>query len=128
MDYRICKACGENKYISDFASAGEVNGKKYFRHKCIPCYSKFKGIRKSVIRNKYYEIKKELKCCRCGNNDFRVLEFDHKDRLQKDFCIGFGMARGYSLEKLKKEIEKCQVLCANCHRIKTWEEDYNNGV
>jgi 5-methylcytosine-specific restriction endonuclease McrA len=89
----------------------------------VPCYSKFKGIRKASIRDQYYELKKGLKCCRCGNDDFRVLDFDHTDKSKKEFDISFGMAKGYSLAKIKLEMEKCQVLCANCHRIKTWESN-----
>lgn len=122
MDYRICKICGKEKPLEEFAGAGTLNGKKYFRYKCIPCYSKFKGVRKSSIRDQYYEIKKGLKCAECGNSDYRVLEFDHIDRSTKEFCIGAGMKMGYSLDRIQKEIEKCQVLCANCHRIKTFEE------
>lgn len=122
MEKRKCKLCGEEKNIYDFASAGTISGKRYFRYKCIPCYSKFKGIRKSAIRDQYYEIKKSSRCCICGNDDFRVLEFDHIDRSKKEFCVSNSIQRGCSLEKIKKEIDKCQVLCANCHRIKTWEE------
>lgn len=122
MDYRICKICGEEKPLNEFARAGLIKGVVYFRYKCIPCYSKFKGIRKAAIRDKYYDLKKDLKCCQCGNTDFRVLEFDHKDRKEKSFSVAEGLKRGYSLAKLKSEIEKCQVLCANCHRIKTFEE------
>lgn len=94
--------CGKTKPLTEFASAGNVNGTDYFRYKCIPCYTKFKAIRKSAIRDQYYELKKELKCCQCGNDDFRVLEFDHKDRSEKSFCIGYAMCRGYSIEKIKK--------------------------
>ena len=117
--------CGKTKPLSEFASAGNINGTDYFRYKCIPCYSKFKGIRKAVVRDQHQEYKKKLKCCRCGNDDFRVLDFDHKDRSKKSFCIGYAISKGYGMKKIKEEIEKCQVLCANCHRIKTWEE--NNG-
>lgn len=128
MEKRKCKLCGEEKILSEFASAGTISGKKYFRYKCIPCYSKFKNIRKSLIRKQYYEIKKGFKCCNCGNDDFRVLEFDHINRNKKELCISEAMGRGCSLEKIKKEIDKCQVLCANCHRIKTWEEGIGKTI
>jgi hypothetical protein len=47
-----------------------------------------------------------------------VLEFDHCSG-KKDFNISTGLQLGFSLAVLKKEIEKCQVLCANCHSVKT---------
>jgi DNA-directed RNA polymerase subunit M/transcription elongation factor TFIIS len=36
---RICKECGRALPIKDFASAGVVNGKQYYRHKCKKCYN-----------------------------------------------------------------------------------------
>lgn len=58
-------------------------------------------------------------CVDCGNGDIRVLEFDHA-RGSKDFTIG----QSYSTATRKKmlaELEKCDVVCANCHRIRTKE-------
>lgn len=63
-------------------------------------------------------------CIDCGNCDVRVLEFDHvkgkKDRGISNIVLG-----GLSLDRLKREIEKCDVRCANCHRIKTCETLWN---
>ena len=56
------------------------------------------------------------KCIRCGYSKYpEVLEFHHKNPKEK----GFGISRkGHcrSWEKVKTEIEKCLLLCANCHR------------
>ncbi len=56
------------------------------------------------------------KCIRCGYNKYiEVLEFHHKDPKQKLFRIGQrGLTRSW--ERVKREIEKCDLLCANCHR------------
>lgn len=56
------------------------------------------------------------KCAICGYSKYpEVLEFHHRDKKQKLFGIGQGgLTR--SLEKVKSEIEKCDLLCANCHR------------
>ena len=56
------------------------------------------------------------KCALCGYaRCAEALELHHKDPTQKDFGISY---RGYtrSWEKIRKEIEKCVLLCANCHR------------
>lgn len=64
-------------------------------------------------------------CVRCGFSDIRALEFDHIDRTAKTAMVK-RLANGTpSWKRLSAEISKCQVLCANCHRIKTIEErDY----
>ena len=56
------------------------------------------------------------KCMRCGYNKYQeVLEFHHKDSSKKKFGIGQnGLTRSW--KKVKTEIEKCNLLCANCHR------------
>jgi hypothetical protein len=59
--------------------------------------------------------------CTCGVSDIRVLEFDHIDPKTKKKDITKMVNGTPSLNALKEEIAKCQVLCANCHRIKTIE-------
>jgi len=56
------------------------------------------------------------KCMKCGYNKYpEVLEFHHKDPSQKDFNVS---KKGHcrSWERVKQEIGKCDLLCANCHR------------
>jgi hypothetical protein len=66
-------------------------------------------------------------CVDCGNNDLRVLEFDHV-RGEKEDNIGNASQKSWSIEKLQKEIEKCEVRCANCHRIATHERRITNKL
>jgi hypothetical protein len=63
-------------------------------------------------------VKSQLKCCQCGENDYRCLDFHHREFEEKVFGISEGVKSGYSEEKIIKEISKCDVLCANCHRKK----------
>lgn len=60
-------------------------------------------------------------CEHCGCKDPRVLEFDHLDPKKKKVSIATLISQGYSWanEKLRREIRKCRVLCANCHRLHT---------
>ena len=54
------------------------------------------------------------KCKRCGyNNCIRALEFHHLDPEEKDFGISKNLTK--DMTKLKKEIDKCILLCSNCH-------------
>ena len=55
-------------------------------------------------------------CVDCGENDPVVLEFDHlRDKV---FSIGMGLT-GRSWKSVLAEMEKCEVVCANCHRRRT---------
>jgi hypothetical protein len=57
-------------------------------------------------------------CVDCGNTDVRVLEFDHVRGTKID-CVSVGVKDSWSVEKLVEEINKCEVRCANCHKIMT---------
>lgn len=55
-------------------------------------------------------------CADCGESDPIVLEFDHvKDKVKEVSKL----RRANSLDRVKLEIDKCEVRCANCHRRKT---------
>lgn len=117
---RCCHECGEEKPLTDFATAGVVKGVKYYRYKCIPCYAQFKYIRKRENRAKLVELRKTLECKACGNNDHRVLEFHHRDPSQKERAVTEMMHSSW--KRIMEEVAKCDVLCANCHRILHYEE------
>lgn len=54
-------------------------------------------------------------CSVCGESDPVCLDFHHLDPKTKSFNIGVQLG-SYSLKRVKLEILKCEVLCANCHR------------
>jgi hypothetical protein len=59
--------------------------------------------------------KKTLKCVRCEESHPATLTFHHRDDSEKSFEIGNALKLGVGLNRLLAEIEKCEVLCANCH-------------
>jgi Zn finger protein HypA/HybF involved in hydrogenase expression len=61
-------------------------------------------------------------CVDCGETDIRVLEFDHRNRNKKTDSVSLLMRRRLPINDLIREIEKCDVRCANCHRKKTARE------
>lgn len=91
---------------------------------CMPDTRKYKDraeyLKRAVKerRKKLRELAREYKggkCSICGyNKSQRALNFHHLDPKQKDFGLS---ARGLtrSWEKIKQEIDKCVILCANCH-------------
>jgi hypothetical protein len=69
------------------------------------------------IKEYIQKIKKSNPCTDCGNYfPYYVMDFDHLS--DKSFVIG----RGYmtqSMIKVIAEIKKCELVCSNCHRIRT---------
>ena len=54
--------------------------------------------------------------------DIRVLEFDHHDGTTKAADVSVLARSGYPLSRVEAEVLKCDVRCANCHRIRTHEQ------
>jgi len=61
-------------------------------------------------------------CVKCGETDPILLDFDHIDPHTKTRNISEYRHGTWSIKSLEKEIAKCQILCANCHRRKTRTE------
>lgn len=69
-------------------------------------------LRKQKMRIWYTEYKKNLVCEKCGEKRWYLIQFHHREG--KDFNISEAIAN-FGKEKILKEIEKCDKLCANCH-------------
>lgn len=80
------------------------------------------NIRKEKIKGYIVEYLSAHPCELCGYDNIRALDFDHIDPKDKKLNICDMVRHGYAIEMIKKEIEKCRVLCANCHRIRTSEQ------
>lgn len=73
---------------------------------------------KQVYKQKLAKIKEASGCTDCGESNPIVLDFDHLKN--KKYNISRMVHDGFSWKAIKKEIEKCEVVCANCHRIRTY--------
>lgn len=61
------------------------------------------------------------KCKRCGFDKHpAALQFHHRDPALKEFSMNRGTTM--SMERIRQELEKCDLLCANCHAIHHFEE------
>lgn len=116
-----CRYCKKSYPESYFGVALTTKDKVYRRHKCKFCYLLVKRDLRKRKRLWLVDYKKKCVCAKCGINDYRVLEFHHLDKREKDFSISWAHDNT-SIEQMKKEMDKCVVLCANCHRIFHWEE------
>ena len=63
----------------------------------------------------FRDLKSRLKCEKCGVKDFECLDFHHRDPATKEFAITEAVRMGYAQDRIVAEIDKCDVLCTNCH-------------
>lgn len=101
---KICKVHG----LTDFSNS-------VTRSRCKKC--SIEAVRKRRLKVKNLSIEYKGGCCQqCGYNKcIEALEFHHVDPSQKDFEVS-GNGHCKSWETIKKELDKCILLCANCHR------------
>jgi formate-dependent nitrite reductase cytochrome c552 subunit len=63
---------------------------------------------------------REVPCADCGGTFApHQMDFDHREPSTKSFNVTTGPAKLVSAARLKAEVEKCDIACANCHRIRT---------
>lgn len=135
METKTCHKCEQDKPVSEFYR----HHRRGYQSMCKACKAAYN---REHYRNNIEAYKQRAKeqnkrhrpsvaaqivdylelhpCVECGNDDVLVLEFHHLDPAEKDFTIGNAVAkRRLSWKRVQREIEKCQVLCANCHKRKT---------
>jgi uncharacterized protein with PIN domain len=98
----LCKLC--NKKFKDYQKKG--------RTRCGSCNTKIRRFRAKAAAIEFLGSK----CKKCGwSGDQAALQFHHKYSEKKDFTIG--NVANKSWDSIKKEMQKCILLCANCHMI-----------
>lgn len=128
---RTCTLCKLELPVTAFGN--HKNGRDGLRSRCKPCnriearesYRKnpepYK--RRAVSAGKTLGesmrvwlrgIKQDTQCVACGESDICVLDFHHVISGEKDRAIGSCIRKGIAF--VEAELEKCVVLCANCHR------------
>jgi len=93
--------------------------KKYYENNKEKRKATFKkSSRKSRLKLKewFNEYRKGLSCSKCPENHPACLDFHHLDSSKKEFSISTAIRSRYSKKRIMKEIEKCIVVCSNCHR------------
>ena len=75
--------------------------------------------RKAAVRAFVRDYKVTRGCVDCGERNPLVLDLDHRDPAQKVLAVSDLVNRGVGLETVAAELDKCDVRCANCHRIRT---------
>lgn len=111
---KICTKCGKELPIEEFNWKNKAQGIR--RSECKYCHSNYMKNRYRQKKNEIQDLKKGIKCIKCGYNKCGAsLEFHHINPEEKDEKVARMLTNNYNLDIVKKEIEKCVVLCANCH-------------
>ncbi len=128
MEERLCRKCEKVKPLTDF-----TKNRRWFSHECKTCtnaknrHSQGKNRKNWRERiQKWTEAKvkaiQEIKagpCADCSRKfHYSQMDFDHV-RGEKKKIVGFMTRNGYSLQTVLAEIDKCDLVCANCHRDRT---------
>lgn len=118
METKICLKCDVQKDVSEFQWRKDRPAGKH----CNACRRKAasEAVAKTRRKNKETLVAEHgSKCIDCGGTfPPYVLDFDHRDPTQKSFGVAKG-GNTYALETLRAEAEKCDLVCANCHRERT---------
>lgn len=99
-----CKSCNK-KYLKDHYKANQ----EYYREKS-------KKLKRSI--KEFIKALKDQPCTDCKKVfPYVCMDFDHTGK--KSFNIAAMVQRKMSIEAIKVEMSKCELVCANCHRIRT---------
>lgn len=132
---RTCARCQQSLPLEDFGVHRREKGS--LKHTCRPCtraygrdhYQRNKGDYLEKARRWEAKMKalidaaKNRPCTDCGQTfPPYVMDFDHLPGREKAFNVSAGRAIG--LAKVQAEIDKCDLVCANCHRRRTWTRQH----
>ena len=119
---KVCKGWGQELSVSDFLNQkGTHDG---LRPKCQPCRYLDKSARTKEKRRRLQAHKTFEGCAKCRFAEHpAALDFHHVDEDTKSYHVSNMVSNDYGWAAIMAEVEKCVVLCANCHRIEHTTND-----
>ncbi len=127
---KYCPGCETEKPLAEFGK----HSRRGYQSYCKSCKreadrlswhknKKHLLLKRKERRRKISAVARELKnvpCPDCGvTYPYYVMDFDHV-RGEKKFSLGHALKMVSSIEALLEETDKCEVVCANCHRERTY--------
>lgn len=124
-----CYKCGEEKDLTMFSN--NKTKKDGLSDHCRACHKAMRKRhydanqqkiirqveeRQNKLKSYIKDYKTKIGCVVCGENHPACLDLHHKDPLTKEINPSAMSGRGWSIERINKELKKCDVMCANCHR------------
>jgi hypothetical protein len=138
-DLTATKWCGDCKvFLTVFEFSFKVRERGLLQSYCKPCQSRRSkqhyqlnaAAYKQRIANNSVRLRAECRrrlqeyllpqrCVDCGLQDLATLEFDHREPSEKTADISYMVQRAFGWPTILHEMDKCDVVCANCHRRRT---------
>lgn len=120
---KLCSHCGLRprwRRSSRCESCKKLYDKSFYQdHQPAKIESAVK--RKHDLLDWYRELKHQKPCRDCGAVlHYCQLDFDHLPQYQKRFEVSQMVRLGYEKEKIVEEVRKCELVCKNCHALRTW--------
>jgi hypothetical protein len=135
---KTCSECRQEKPTTEYhRNKSKRDGLQSMCKRCRKSYTKqhYEANKQSYVdrsktqTKRYKEWYLSLKsgpCADCGKNYHPCqLDFDHIGS-DKQFNIGDAIRKGFGKDRILAEIEKCELVCANCHRLRTYKR--LNGI
>ena len=131
-----CGRCGVLKPLSDFHRWNQRDGYQLW---CKPCRKEYdrkyhaknreRRVAQARVRHErlmewYRRLKAETPCADCGANFHpAAMQWDHLPGTEKLIEVSL-LVRRDSPRLLRREIEKCELVCANCHAVRSYERQH----
>lgn len=131
---KYCSGCAQEKSDAEFSKKGNglqyrcrmcqrETSKQWYKTNRIRRFPELKANQKLARERNYTwvnELKLQKGCMDCGGRFHPwQLDFDHIGE-DKSFNVSTAVAEGKSLNRIKLEVAKCELVCANCHRHRTY--------
>ena len=109
-----CPKCGDHKALGEYASdRSQKDGLNLWCRPCCKTYLKLYSKRRKDLINAY----KDQPCTDCGQEyPYYVMDLDH---VRGEKAFNLSNFQGRSFKQIVEELDKCDPVCANCHRIRT---------
>jgi hypothetical protein len=141
---KTCTKCGETKPVEEFRrrSSGSTDGRVSWCRACHRAYEqarqapggKDRARRDARRAARYREFRawlwerKSGPCTDCGSRYHpAAMQFDHLPGTEKCFEVSMSSAQR-SRESVVAELAKCELVCANCHALRTYDRLYEEGI
>jgi hypothetical protein len=128
MIMKTCSGCKKEKPINDFSFKNKAKNIRHYH--CSNCRRLIKRThylahkkriiqesraRTKLIRERFKQFKSTLECSICDEDDSISLDFHHENPSEKESTVSEMVGTGCSWDKIQSEIDKCLVVCRNCH-------------
>lgn len=132
MDTKLCKRCEKTKKVEEFSLSSRSKDKR--QTYCKECSNELGKENYHANKARYFnnaksrdkamrdwiDQQKSVPCADCGGVfDPICMDFDHLPEYAKVMDISMMRRRRMAWDKIKAEIVKCEVVCANCHRLRS---------